>query len=76
MVDTVVARFFTVPISTDMRKTLVIDLLQQGGRDYEWTEQWEEFLANESDTQNRTALKTKLDLFFRYIFRMAEFQLQ
>lgn len=76
MVDTVIARFFTVPISTDMRKTLVIDVLQQGGRDYEWTEQWDEYLANERDTQIRTALKTKLDLFFRYIFRMAEFQLQ
>jgi len=76
MVDTVVERFFTVPISTDMRKTLVIDVLQQGGRDYEWTEQWEEFMADERNVSNRNALKTKLDLFFRYIFRMAEFQLQ
>lgn len=75
LVDTVVQRLFAVPISKDMRKTLVIDVLQQGGRDYEWTEQWEEFIANEQNAAGRTALKTKLDLFFRYIFRMAEFQL-
>ncbi|MBU3741029.1 MAG: DUF1800 domain-containing protein [Candidatus Kapabacteria bacterium] len=75
LVDTVVQRLFTVPVSTDMRKTLVIDVLQQGGRDYEWTQQWEEFLANEQNVANRNAVKAKLDLFFRYIFRMAEFQL-
>jgi hypothetical protein len=75
LVDAVVERFFAVPISPGMRTTLVVDVLQQGGRDYEWTQQWEEFTANEQQQANRLAVKTKLDLFFRYIFRMAEFQL-
>lgn len=75
LVDGVVNRLFAVPISESLRRTLVIEVLQQGGRDYEWTEQWEDFIADEANAGKRAALKTKLDLFFRYIFRMAEFQL-
>ena len=76
MMDEINATFFALPFSEDQRARLVKDVLQGGtAPDYEWTTQWQAFLDNPSNQGNRNALKVKLDAFFKYLFRVAEYQL-
>lgn len=76
MVDEINATFFALPFSEDQKARLVKEVLQGGTvPDYEWTTQWQAFKSNPSNQGNRNALKTKLDAFFKYLFRLAEFQL-
>jgi len=76
MVDEINATFFALPFSEDQRERLVKDILQGGtAPDYEWTTQWQAFVAEPTNQGNRNALKVKLDAFFKYLFRMAEYQL-
>lgn len=76
LMDEINATFFALPFSEDHRARLVKDVLQGGtAPDYEWTTQWQAFLDNTSNQGNRNALKVKLDAFFKYLFRVAEYQL-
>lgn len=76
MVDEINATFFALPFSQEQKTRLVKDVLQGGTvPDYEWTTQWQAFLDNPTNQGNRAALKVKLDAFFKYLFRLAEFQL-
>lgn len=76
LVDEINATFFTLPFSEEQRMRLVKEVLQGGtAPDYEWTTQWQAFVANPANQGNRNALKVKLDAFFKYLFRIAEYQL-
>lgn len=75
LVDEVNMRLFAVEFTNERRTALVKDVLQNGAPDYEWTTEWEGFLADPDNAMMRSRMKTKLDGLFRYLFRMAEFQL-
>lgn len=75
LVDTINEIFFAVPFTENQRMQLAEEVLMNGGRYYEWTDVWQAFASNPSNTQARNAVKTNLDRLFKYMFRMAEFQL-
>ncbi len=76
MVDEIVATFFALTFSVEQRARFVKEILQGGtAPDYEWTTQWQAFADNPANQGNRNALKVKLDAFFKYLFRVAEYQL-
>ena len=74
LIDDLNAHFFAVPFSESVRLKLAEEVLMDGGRYYEWTLIWEAYLAEPTQV-NRLIVKTYLDRLFRYLFRLAEFQL-
>lgn len=75
LIDEAVERFFAVELSDEKKTSLIEDVLMQGGKDYDWTALWDAYMANPSDKNLTAQVKLKLDGFFKYFFRMAEFQL-
>lgn len=67
--------FFTVPFSEAVTMMLAEEVLMNGGRYYEWTALWNSHIQNPTNAPARTAVKTPLDRLFKYLFRMAEYQL-
>lgn len=67
--------FFAVPFSEATTMMLVEEVLMNGGRYYEWTALWNAHMQNPTNGPARTAVKTPLDRLFKYMFRMAEYQL-
>ncbi|MGA2295952.1 MAG: DUF1800 domain-containing protein [FCB group bacterium] len=60
---------------TQKQKDYVLNtVFMQGLPAYEWTSAWNAYISN-PDTANTTAVKNSLNPLFRFLFRMAEFQL-
>ena len=74
MIDELNEIFFTFPFSEETRLKLAEEVLMNGGKHYEWTVIWETYKADPSPS-NTLIIKTFTDRLFRYMFRMAEFQL-
>jgi uncharacterized protein (DUF1800 family) len=74
LIDEINESFFTVPFTESMRMKLAEEVLMNGGRYYEWTAMWEGYIAEPSPL-NTLIIKTYLDRLFRYLFRLAEYQL-
>lgn len=66
--------FFAVPFSEATRMKLAEEVLMDGARYYEWTTIWDAYIDDPS-TANTAKVKTYLDRLFKYLFRMAEYQL-
>lgn len=76
LIDAINTHLFAVPFPEDIRTTLLEKVLQGGTAPiYEWTQEWEDFLASPNNQQMRTRLKAKLDNLFVYLFRMAEYHI-
>ena len=67
--------FFAVPFSEATTMMLAEEVLMNGGRYYEWTALWNAHVQNPTNAPARSAVKTPLDRLFKYMFRMAEYQL-
>jgi len=74
LIDDLNAQFFAVPFTESQRMRLAEEVLMDGGRYYEWTSIWDTYVASPTQA-NRLVVKTYLDRLFRYLFRLAEFQL-
>lgn len=75
LIDQINELMFAVPFSEETRMMLAEEVLMSGGRYYEWGDVWNAYFSNQSNAAARTAVKTNLDRLFKYMFRMAEFQL-
>ncbi len=76
LIDAINTNLFAVPFPDDVRTTLLGDVLQGGTAPiYEWTQEWETFVASPNNQQLRTRMKAKLDNLFVYLFRMAEYHI-
>jgi uncharacterized protein (DUF1800 family) len=67
--------FFAVPFTEATTMMLAEEVLMNGGRYYEWATLWNAYIADPTKTTAFNAVRTPLDRLFRYLFRMAEFQL-
>ena len=74
LIDEINEYFFAVPFSEATRMKLAEEVLMDGGRYYEWTIAWDTYKADPSPF-NTLIIKSYLDRLFRYVFRMAEYQL-
>lgn len=76
MIDDINKRLFALPFPEAIRLNLLENVLQGGSAPvYEWTQEWETFIASPNNAQLQTRIKTKLDNLFVYLFRMAEYQI-
>ena len=66
--------FFAVPLTTAQKDFLIDNVLVPGLPRYEWTDEWKAYLADQSNAKT-TAVTTKLNALFLYLFRMAEYQM-
>lgn len=66
--------FFALPFSEATTLKIAEDVLMDGGRYYEWSAVWQNYL-NDPNTANTQKVRSSLDRLFTYLFRMAEFQL-
>lgn len=66
---------FAVPL-TNNQKAFLKQTLIPGLPDYEWTVEWNEYLADPGNTQKRNAVKGKLQTLYAFMLSMPEFQLQ
>lgn len=67
--------FFAVPFSEATTMMLAEEVLMNGGRYYEWATLWNAHMADPTKNAAFNAVRTPLDRLFKYLFRMAEFQL-
>ncbi|MEN9282240.1 MAG: hypothetical protein RL594_1175 [Bacteroidota bacterium] len=67
--------FFAVPFTEQTTMMLAEEVLMNGGRYYEWATLWNAYLAAPSNSSAFNAVRTPLDRLFKYLFRLAEFQL-
>ncbi len=67
--------FFAVPFSEATTMMLAEEVLMNGGRYYEWATLWNAHIADPTKNTAFNAVRTPLDRLFKYLFRMAEFQL-
>jgi hypothetical protein len=75
LVDEAIERWFVVDLSDEKKISLIEDVLMPGGKDYDWSALWLSYMSNPADKTVAALVKTKLDGFFKFLFRMAEFQL-
>ncbi len=63
---------------TDSQRSFLKDILLPGlgtQADYEWQVEWGTFTADPTNTQKRTAVKTRLQALYTFMFEMPEYQL-
>ncbi|MDW8019590.1 MAG: DUF1800 domain-containing protein, partial [Chloroherpetonaceae bacterium] len=75
MVRDLSRQIFAVELSMSQINYLVENVLMPGVPYYEWTEQWNDFMRNQSDANRRRAVDMRVQNLLRYLFRMAEYQL-
>jgi hypothetical protein len=75
LVDECIDRFLTVDLTAEKRLSLIEDVLVPGGKDYDWTALWTTYMATPTDKTVSALVKLRLDSFFKFFFRMAEYQL-
>lgn len=75
LIDHINEVFFAVPFSVETRLMLAEEVLMNGGRYYEWADVWDAYFTNQTNVPARNAVKMNLDRLFKYMFRMAEFQI-
>ncbi|MCX6140813.1 MAG: DUF1800 domain-containing protein [Candidatus Kapabacteria bacterium] len=61
LIDVLNEIFFAVPFSEETRMKLAEDVLMNGGRYYEWTDLWNSYANNPTNTAALKAVKTNLD---------------
>jgi uncharacterized protein (DUF1800 family) len=75
LIDNITANFFAVDLTEEAKVELVKETLQQGVPDYEWTTQWNAFIADNGRTASlRAKVKEKLDRVVNYLMGLAEYQ--
>ena len=67
-------RLFAIPL-TASQKTILKNTIVQGLPDYEWTNEWNAYLADPANLNVSRPIKTKLQALFGLMLRMPEYQL-
>ncbi|GAA4002958.1 hypothetical protein GCM10022408_13060 [Hymenobacter fastidiosus] len=65
---------FPIPLTVNQLSYLN-DVLLPGLPDFEWTDEWTQYLANPTNTAKKTAVTTKLQMLLRSIMGLAEYHL-
>ncbi|MEW6510830.1 MAG: DUF1800 domain-containing protein [Bacteroidota bacterium] len=74
VVDEAGRRLFPLPL-TESQQSILKSTLVQGLPDYEWSNEWNAYLADPTNTNVSKPIKTKLQALLGLMLRMPEFQL-
>jgi hypothetical protein len=70
-----ITRYMTAIPLTANQKAFLKETLIPGLPDYEWTIEWDEYLADQNNAMKANAMRSKLKQLFRTIMQMPEYQL-
>jgi hypothetical protein len=65
----------SIPGSAEIKAKLKDILLYGQTSDYYWTNAWNDYINNPSDAAKKKIVSDLLTLFYKYIFDLAEYQL-
>jgi len=74
VLDEVTRYLMPIPL-TASQKAFLKETLIPGLPDYEWTIEWDAYLADETNPVKANAMRSKLKQLFRTIMQMPEYQL-
>lgn len=74
VLDEITRYLMPIPLTVG-QKAFLKETLIPGLPDYEWTIEWDHYLANETDPMTANAMRSKLKQLFRTIMQMPEYQL-
>ncbi|HEX5655496.1 MAG TPA: DUF1800 domain-containing protein [Chitinophagaceae bacterium] len=76
LIDDVLAIIYRVPLS-DVSKQQIKEqiLLSNQTQDYYWTNAWNAYIANPTDTATFNIVNTRLKTFYQYLMNLSEYQL-
>ena len=74
LIDESARLFFAIPL-TAAQKAFLKQTLIPGLPDYEWTVEWDSYLADPGNATKKNAVKTKLQTLYAFMMAMPEFQL-
>jgi uncharacterized protein (DUF1800 family) len=75
LVDDICATLMAVDLTRQQKNFLIDQVLIPGLPRYEWTYEWQGHTSDPNNAAKRMSLKMKLDNLFRFLFRMAEYQM-
>jgi uncharacterized protein (DUF1800 family) len=74
LIDDAAQRLYAIPL-TQNQKAFLKDTLVPGLPDYEWTAEWNSYVADPTNVQKSAPVKTKLEALLSTMLRMPEYQL-
>jgi len=76
LIDDSLAILYRVPVTDASRNTIKTNILLSGQTsDYYWTNAWNAYLANPTDSMAYQTVYTRLRDLYRYFMNLAEYQL-
>ena len=75
LINDALAQFFRMGVDQSIKDVLLSILLSGQTQNYYWTDAWNLYLANTSNTANAMVVETRLKTFYLYLIQQAEYQL-
>jgi uncharacterized protein (DUF1800 family) len=75
LINDALAQFFRMDVDQSIKNVLLSILLSGQTQNYYWTDAWNLYLANTSNTANAMVVETRLKNFYLYLIQQAEYQL-
>jgi uncharacterized protein (DUF1800 family) len=76
LIDEFIENYYRVPLSNESKRQIKTQILLTGQQyDYYWTNAWNAYLANPSNTANFNTVNNRLRELIRYFMNLAEYQL-
>lgn len=74
LVNDATQALLAIPLTPTQQDFLTNTILLNNLPDYEWTVEWNEYVANPGNAGKTIAIQMKINAFLGYLFRMAEYQ--
>jgi len=75
LIDQASQLLFPIPITANQKTYLKSSILIPGLGDYEWTAEWNAYVADPTDAVKKGAVNTRLKALFQFMLDMPEYQL-
>ncbi len=75
LIDDSAQLLFPIPITPIQKEYLKSSILIPGLADYEWSAEWDDYIANPTDTVKKGAVNSRLQALFGFMLDMPEYQL-
>ncbi|MBI5646343.1 MAG: DUF1800 domain-containing protein [Ignavibacteriae bacterium] len=66
---------YALQLTSKQKEFILTDVLLPGLPDYEWTVEWNDYIADPTNTAKRLAVQSKLAALYKFLLRLAEYQL-
>ncbi len=75
LIDEVLSLLYSIDVSQNVKDYLLTILLSGQSQNYYWTNAWDDYAGDPTNTAYYTIVQTRLQSFYRYIMDLSEYQL-